>query len=290
MRRLFKHSGWDGLLLAISILQLVFSIWLAATWESRSLLQNLWFYPLAIFLYWYNVVAIAHNFIHVSWFQISWLNRVYGIVNSANLCLPTAHYRYIHFNHHQYSNDRRDAMGQTQDLSSTFAHGKNGQHENAISYWLLAPFRDDVFESFRQARKENEALQITLESIACGAAALGYLLISWQFFLLFFLPTFYIGWSLTYLSNYYEHFGATPGERYADAVSCYNPIFNQLFCNEGYHQEHHLRPNVHWTKRPQLYQDFREQLDAVERMILRFPQVLGFLQHFDRSISQTRRS
>jgi fatty acid desaturase len=290
MKRLFKHSGWDGLLLAISVLQLVFSIWLAATWESRSLLQNLCFYPLAISLYWYNAIAITHNFIHVSWFQTNWLNRVYAIVNSVNLWLPVAHYRYIHFNHHQYANDRRDTTGQTQDWSSTFAHGKNGQHENVISYCALAVFRDNISESFRQASKENESLQLTLESIACGAAALGCLLISWQFFLLFFLPTCYIGWALTYLSNYYEHFGADPGQRYADAVSYYNPIFNRLFCNEGYHQEHHLRPNVHWTKRPQLYQDFREQLDAAERVVLRVPQVLGFLHHFDRSTSQTQQS
>jgi fatty acid desaturase len=288
MKRLFKHSGWDGLLLAISVLQLVFSIWLAATWESRSLLQNLWFYPLAIFLYWYNAIAITHNFIHVSWFQTNWLNRVYAIVNSVNLWLPVAHYRYIHFNHHQHANDRRDTTGQTQDWSSTFAHGKDGQHENVIAYCALAVFRDNISESFRQARKESEALQLTLESIACAAAAVGYLLISWQFFLLFFLPTCYIGWALTYLSNYYEHFGADPGQRYADAVSYYNPMFNRLFCNEGYHQEHHLRPNVHWTKRPQLYQDFREQLDAADRIILRVPQVLGFLHHFDRSPSQTQ--
>lgn len=283
MRSLFKHSPWDALLLACTIFQLVFNLWLVITWDSRGLLQNFAFFPIMLFVFWYNALIATHNFVHTPWFKVNALNSVHAVFNSANLGFPVTHYRYIHFNHHQYGNDRQDSNGNTQDWSSTFANGKNGQHENVISYCALAIFRDDVLASFRQAKKQRDVVQLSLESAACCLAALGYLVISWQFFLFFYLPVFYLGWFFTYLANYYEHFGAAPGNLYADSTSYYDRTFNLFFCNEGYHQEHHLRPNVHWTKRHQIYQDFREKLDGVERTVLKFPHVLGFLHHRDRS-------
>lgn len=279
MGRLFRHSAWDSLLLAVTLSQLLLNGWLACTWKSWDLTQLSLFYLVAIFLFWYNALIATHNFVHTPWFTARWLNQGLAILNSANLGFPVTHYRYIHFNHHQYGNDRQDASGRTQDWSSIFAYGKRDQPEPVLAYCALAIFRDDVPASFHQAKRQQELIPLSLELAASCLAAIAFLLISWQFFLLFFLPVFYIGWFLTYLSNYYEHYGATPENRYADSTSYYGRWFNRLFCNEGYHQEHHLRPNIHWTKRPQLYHLFRQQLDSTDRVILKVPHLFGFLQH-----------
>jgi fatty acid desaturase len=104
-----------------------------------------------------------------------------------------------------------------------------------------------------------------------------YLLISWQFFVLLVLPIYYVGWFFTYLANYYEHYGAVPEQQYADSTSHYGRIYNKLFCNEGYHQEHHLRPQVHWSQRSQIYQQLQQELDKTDRRIIKYPPPLGFM-------------
>jgi fatty acid desaturase len=278
MKTLFRYSVWDGLLLAITIFQLGLNLWLAYTWDSRPWLVNLLFYPPCLFLFWYNGLVTTHNFVHTPWFNSRVLNNLYAAINSPNLLSPLAHYRNIHFNHHQYEDDRQDENGQTQDHSSTFAYGENGQRENVLSYCALAIIRDDLFSSFQQCKKRSEALQIGVESGMCLLAITTYFLLSWKFFVFFVIPIFYFGWSLVYLANYYEHFGATPENRYANSTSHYGYWYNALCCNEGYHQEHHLRPNIHWRKRPQVYQDFREVLDREDRVILQYPPPLGFIE------------
>jgi fatty acid desaturase len=282
MKALFRYSVWDSLLLAITFFQLGLNIWLAITWDSRPLVQNLVFYPLGLFLFWYNGLVATHNFVHTPWFSSKALNNLYAAFNSSNLLSPITHYRDIHFNHHQYGDDRQDQQGQTQDHSSTFAYGKNGQREHVISYCGLAILRDDLIASFRQPRTKPEAAQLYVESGMCLLALLSYLLISWQFLLFFVVPMFYLGWFLVYLANYYEHFGATPEDRYANSTSHYGRLYNLLCCNEGYHQEHHLRPNVHWRQRPNIYQSLRPALDRAKRVILQYPPPFGFLHHWKR--------
>ena len=74
--------------------------------------------------------------------------------------------------------------------------------------------------------------------------------------LVFLVPVFYAGQSLALAENYLEHSGAEPGARGRDAVSCYGKLYNLVWFNNGYHQEHHWRSGVHWTRVPEL----RDQL------------------------------
>ena len=75
--------------------------------------------------------------------------------------------------------------------------------------------------------------------------------IDWRWMLVAYVPTFYCGWFLALLENYYEHHHASNHRsRLADSVSYYGRWYNILMFNEGYHQEHHLKPHLHWTRRP----------------------------------------
>lgn len=93
-----------------------------------------------------------------------------------------------------------------------------------------------------------------------------------------YLPTAYSGWIFAQLESYYEHYGADTNNRFANSVSFYGRIYNWLLFNEGYHQEHHLRPQAHWTQRPQVLKDFKEQLDASGRHVSKLPPTLAFLE------------
>lgn len=276
---IWRYSWRDSIPFTITLAQLGLNFWLAATWESRSLTQNLLFLPLCIFLFWYNGLVASHNFVHTPWFRSNLLNRCYLVLNSINIGLPQMHYTEEHLSHHHYGNDRLNQHGYTKDPTSTFAHGQHGQHESVFSYCALGLFRTDLGDSFREICKKGGAKQLYLELTACVLSYGLYLILSWQYFLFLLLPTLYLGWFLEHLENYYEHFGGTPENRYANSTSYYGRIYNLLFCNEGYHQEHHLRPNVHWINRPQTRRELSKGLDAANRVILNFPPTLAWLEH-----------
>lgn len=66
------------------------------------------------------------------------------------------------------------------------------------------------------------------------------------FSLLWYLASAFLGMVLSAVENYAEHLNGVPGDRMRDSVSVYNRVYNFLWFNNGYHQEHHFRPNVHW--------------------------------------------
>ncbi|MFH7495324.1 fatty acid desaturase, partial [Pseudomonas syringae pv. tagetis] len=53
--------------------------------------------------------------------------------------------------------------------------------------------------------------------------------------------------------NYYQHWVATdPNDTKLDSLSCYSTLYNLMTFNLGYHQEHHIKPGLHWLKLPEL--------------------------------------
>jgi fatty acid desaturase len=68
----------------------------------------------------------------------------------------------------------------------------------------------------------------------------------------FYLPVWYLGNAAAQAENYLEHHGAIPGNRKTDSVSSYGRLYNLIWFNNGYHQEHHYRPQLHWTRVPGL--------------------------------------
>ena len=66
----------------------------------------------------------------------------------------------------------------------------------------------------------------------------------------YLIPSLVGGQIFALWENYCEHHRANPYDRFRDSVSCYDSFYNWLWFNNGYHQEHHLRPQLHWTLIP----------------------------------------
>ena len=279
----WAHSWKDLFPLSVTLLQLAGGVWVAVTWEERTSAQLLGLWPLFVLLFWYNPIISTHNFLHTPFFRFSWMNRLYAAVNSVNLGLPQILYRYHHLNHHRWENDRRGEGGKTRDHSSTFAYGKEGRQEKVISYCALGLFRPGTVESYREAVRKGEGGQFWFELVLTVTGLAGLTVLSWRWMVFYYLPIFYAGWFLAHLENYYEHYLGTPEIAHANSVSHYGRLYNYLFCNEGYHQEHHIRPQVHWTGRPVLQKQFAGKLADPVRHVASVPPLLGFLDRSNKT-------
>jgi hypothetical protein len=59
------------------------------------------------------------------------------------------------------------------------------------------------------------------------------------FFLAVYVPGYLLGLGLCAVHGHFEHAHGT--------TSYYGKLYNVVFCNDGYHVEHHANPAVHWT-------------------------------------------
>ncbi len=65
-----------------------------------------------------------------------------------------------------------------------------------------------------------------------------------------YLPGYAAGLALCYVHGYFEHAHGTK--------SNYGYLYNVPFFNDGYHVEHHMQPQVHWTRLPKVVVDQAE--------------------------------
>lgn len=300
--RIWKYSYLDAIMLALSVGQFVTTLLLSIFWERASALTRGAGFVLLVVMMVYNIIVLSHLFTHTPWFRSPWLNRLVSLLNSINIGQSVQAYELTHVrNHHRYNNDQQRPDGKTHDLSSTFRDGARGEHVSAFRYaffgaietfagvarahlsitrlWRVGPHEHDLLRLVAKAgaRRNWELRQVQLDRMVHFFAHCVFLAISWQWFLFCYLPAFFIALALVNVQNYFEHYGAAPENRYANSVSYYGRLYNLLTFNDGYHQEHHLRPLTHWTQMPRVRREYRQKLEQVERIVSPVPAILGAL-------------
>jgi len=253
----FAHTRKDGILVLLAILQiaLVVAGTLTATAVPPRLAVMLGL--AVVFLMCTNYQCVAHNAIHNPFFSSDPLNRLFSVVNTLCIGVPQSLYRVHHLHHHKYNNDAKDPITRTtKDVTSTFRFGRGESEEPIVTYAAVGFFRSSFRYMWDQAKAKGLLRLVAAESIAL-AAFLGFLVaMDWRGFILFYVPVWYLGQMAALAENYLEDHGAIPGDRRTDSVSAYGRLYNLIWFNNGYHQEHHWKPQVHWTEVPRL----REQL------------------------------
>jgi fatty acid desaturase len=276
--RVWRHSPHDAWLVALPALQLALTLGWALTSRGLPLALNVaLIVPMAV-LFYFNPIVATHNFLHTPFFRSQRANELFSSVNSINLGLPQILYRVHHLLHHRYGNDPI-ANGTTQDPSSTYRFGKQGQQEHWVSYCALGLLRDGTSVTSKEAIRRGEGATLLRESVASAAGWVAWLAIDWRFALCFWLPTFFFGWFLAHAENYFEHFRAKDvANRFANSVSYYGRWYNVLMFNEGYHQEHHIEPGRHWTLRPSVHERHRDAMTAAGATVSSVPPLLGMFE------------
>jgi fatty acid desaturase len=251
---MLKHSSKDSCFVFILLVQLALLVVPFVHHLSDAVLIFLIF--MNIFLMGTNYQCVAHNFIHLPFFKSSFLNNLFSIFNSIGIGVPQSLYRLHQLNHHRHNNHPEF------DASSTLRHGKNGKEENIASYSFLGVVRTDLVGLFKAASKHTKLPWVELGFLLFVLAlALG---VNSKLFLIYLLPSLILGQVFALWENYCEHHHANHLDRKRDSVSCYNPFYNWIWFNNGYHQEHHFSPQVHWAELPKV----KDQLPA-DRVIVK---------------------
>ncbi|MFQ3245204.1 MAG: fatty acid desaturase [Arenicella sp.] len=116
----------------------------------------------------------------------------------------------------------------------------------------------------RHPKKKGGAKLAILE-MACLIVFLAVIFsIDWQYGFIVLL-VLYLGQALSFTENYAEHGNTINTSNLDNSVSSYTDWYNLIWFNNGYHQEHHYRPQVHWTKVPMLKE---KMLDGSQRKVV----------------------
>lgn len=233
-----KYSKLDLILVFLLILQI--SLFVIPFIIPLSMPILLMLIIVNVFLMGTNYQCIAHNFIHVPFFKSSLLNKVFSMANTIGIGLPQSMYRIHHLNHHRHNNHPDT------DESSTYRYGKDGKEENIFKYSLLGVIRTDLVGLYKTASKQSALPMIELLVLLYFLGTL--FVLDWKLALGYLIPSIFLGQVFAVWENYCEHHRAPLNDRKRDSVSCYNPFYNFIWFNNGYHQEHHFSPQVHWTE------------------------------------------
>jgi fatty acid desaturase len=60
-----------------------------------------------------------------------------------------------------------------------------------------------------------------------------------------------------------------PANPYRNSITCINGVYNKRCFNDGYHIEHHVRANQHWTEMPAAFQSARAKYVEYDGVVFR---------------------
>src|SRR6516225_4296460 len=277
-RPFFRYSAFDAIPALCGVGLVVLLFWSFLCFSTMS-----WWLVGAAFVavtwsYCWNLQCISHNFIHNPFFTRQWLNRAFGVLETLTIGVPHVLYHHYHMNHHWGDNDAKDADGNTKDWSSIYRHSRDDNPEPFWRYVFLSFFRVEVMPVLRVTARQRQLPQLAFESLALGGFWALMAWVNWRYLVFFYLPSYYLGWTLSYAEGYLEHYGCQPGNQYANSVSSYNRLYNLLWFNNGYHQEHHFDPKTHWTLMRKLNEQIKDQLAANHTRILRGPHITALIE------------
>jgi fatty acid desaturase len=300
--KVWKHSRLDAQLLLLSVAHAATILWTAAAWNGATTGARAGSVLLLVAMTVYNIIVVSHLFTHAAWFEAPALNAAVSMLNSFSIGQSVQAYQLSHVrNHHRFNNDQPQPDGKTLDRSSTYQGGRDGEHAPLYRYALggawhgLADSARALGTLWRgcrvgsgevqllelaareQPRRGTELRQVQRDRLFQAAALLACAALSPSWLLLCYVPTLFIAFAVVNVQNYYEHFGADPRSRLTDSVSYYGAPYNLLTFNDGYHQEHHLRPQLHWRELPTVRREFAPQLSQTRRIVSPVPAIVGFL-------------
>jgi fatty acid desaturase len=195
--------------------------------------------------------AVLHNHMHVPIAKppaLKWLvSRTLGLA-----CGFAYRGYYIHhFNHHKYNFGPGD-WGQPRP-------GEGALHyclRNALTPWFW-PW-EVVAQVWRGCKTRAHKRELVLDFVVVDGTLLALLM--WQPSLgLSLFGMLLVGQTCIHFLNIAAHLESDSKDKAALAVTSTSPFYGRYFFNAGYHQAHHLKPQMPWRALPAFTEELRRQ-------------------------------
>lgn len=246
---MFKYDIRDSLLVIYAMGSLVIPFALV-------LIDPVYWLLLTPLIVWINLVTMGaslHYHTHNNIFKNAKLNRIFDLVLSAAVITPVQGYMWYHTMHHKYNNDI-PVNGIAKDPSSTYIQN------NIWKYTFVEAVRDITGQSMKYLHlhcstpfRIRDIHKIKTENYAILLKLVLLFVISWKVALYYLFVIHYLTAVGNRAEAWGEHNDVVDNTNFrANSVSNYSKIYNMLTLNGGYHQEHHVRPGVHWTQLPSI--------------------------------------
>jgi fatty acid desaturase len=202
--------------------------------------------------------VINHNHQHHPTFVPAFLNKAFGVLITLAMGVPATAIVAMHnFNHHVHNNHAED-----------FVRVSIVRFRWRLLNLLLFPFVAVIHYLPAKARdmkvwrtdRPNLYRQVMLERMIYYPLLLTLFILGPLETLLFIiLPQVYGQWGILAI-NHVQHDGCDPDSEYNHSRNFVGGWLNWWVFNNGYHTAHHLRPNLHWSRVPQLHEEIRYKI------------------------------
>lgn len=199
--------------------------------------------------------SISHNHHHVPTFRSAWLNRPYELI----LFLQTGILPFAWTLHHNLGH-HKDYLDQDKDPANW--RTGDGRVMSRIRYDVVGALR--IYpEIIRIGRDYPELFRRFRTWSAVALALLGvFLFLDPVKALILFVapvPVMYLG---LMDNTYMQHSDLDTRSELTASRNTTSRLYNLISWNLGYHTAHHMKPNVHWSRLPELHARLAPQIPA----------------------------
>ena len=248
---IFRYSAKDTYLILYTLI-LCPVPFLLIFWQ-----VNFWalllFWPIHAWLITNLQNSPLHHHSHWPTFHNKKLNSAYELLLSMVGGIPHQFWRRNHLKHHVYVNDK-PVDGKTQDPVSVFAKGTNGEVQNFWKFCfttMIVAFKNMVI--FPKVPVQDSKPKMVAEVLLHDLYFLAVFIVDYRYGL-YLLLVYIVAHFLNGATSFGEHWTVLDrrGDTTQDSIGIYSKWYNIVGFGAGYHQEHHHRPNIHWTQLPNL--------------------------------------
>lgn len=211
-----------------------------------------WLWPLAALAVWFALADmnfLLHQHVHRPWTRSRAVNLALDLALSATTAMSATNWRASHLRRHHRGDDswgagfawemRRDS------LLGAFSYAARG-----APIIVLRPLADAFARGFLTRGPGAAWHRRAFAEQAATLAFAGALIFAVPEF---YAPYYFMVLFFTRLTDYENHVGCDATSRFGFSNNSFDPVYNWVRQNFGYHTAHHYYPGAHWTRLPELH-------------------------------------